>query len=144
MKIYTSYFAQIRNFPRNMIALSTAKFQPKWLKPGVSQNGIIWFPCPPLQPGASCDNLCEGKCNPKHPQNCQFLKNYRAQLDKINFKKFLLHIEALREEICAEEDFNDVDFAICVYEKYDNPCSERVVIQQWFKDNGAKIEEWRK
>ncbi len=144
MKIYTSYFAQMRNFPPNMIGLSTAAYQPKWLTRGRSQNGIIWFPCPPLQPGESCEGLCNGQCNPKHPQDCQFLKNYRAQLDKIDFKKFILHIEGLCEEICAEEDFNDANFAILTYETPKNLCSERIVIQQWFKDNFMEIEEWHK
>ena len=43
MKIYISYFAQIRNFPPNLVGLSTAIWNPKWLQKGRSQNGIIWL-----------------------------------------------------------------------------------------------------
>lgn len=34
MKLYTSYFAQLRNFPRNLVGLSTAVWNPKWLQSG--------------------------------------------------------------------------------------------------------------
>ncbi len=144
MTIYTSYFAQIRNFPPNMIGLSTAHWNPKWLRPNRSQNGIIWLDIPPLKPGASCDGLCEGKCSPKHPQNCQFLKNYRVQLDKLDFQKILFKIEHLAQIVKEDEGFEDVDVAILVYEKFNNPCSERVVIQNWFRANGYDIQEWHK
>lgn len=30
MKIYTSYFYQVRNFPINTVAFSTAMWDPKW------------------------------------------------------------------------------------------------------------------
>ena len=144
MKFYTSYFAQMRNFPKNLIGLSTAVWNPKWLSKGRSQNGIIWLDVPPLKPGPECEGLCFGKCEPKHPQNCEFLKTYRAQLDKIDFKDFISKIEELRNEVCAGEKFEDIDIAFLVFEKYDNPCSERIVIQQWFKDNGMEIKEWMK
>lgn len=144
MKIYISYFAQIRNFPPNLVGLSTAVWNPKWLNPGRSQNGIIWLDIPPLKPGKSCDGLCNGKCAPKHPNNCDFLKAYRKQLDKIDFKMLIEHLEALAKTIQLGENLKEVNFALLVYERRDNPCSERVIIQQWFKDNGMEIEEWKK
>jgi len=50
----------------------------------------------------------------------------------------------LRDKIRAGEHLDDVDFALLVYETPQNPCSERVVIQQWFKDHGMEIKEWLK
>ena len=144
MKIYTSYFAQIRNFPSNMIGLSTAVWNPKWLRPNRSQNNIIWLDIPPLKPGPMCEGLCEGKCNPKHPEDCQFLKTYRAQLDLLDFNVIMQKIDTLARKVKENESFNDVDVAILVYERYDNPCSERWIIQQWFRDNGLEIMEWHK
>ena len=144
MTLYTSYFAQLRNFPPNLIGLSTAVWEPKWLQPGKDKNGAIWLPTPPLKPGKSCDGLCNGKCNPKHPQDCSFLKEYRKQLDQINFEDFLRQLLELRDKIRAGEHLDDVDFALLVYETPQNPCSERVVIQQWFKDHGMEIKEWLK
>ena len=145
MKLYTSYFAQLRNFPPNLVGLSTAIWNPKWLQPGRDKNGAIWLDIPPLKPGAECEGLCEGKCYPKHPADCKFLQVYRTQLDKINFEQFISHLQLLSATIKMGEQLNeDVDFAFLVYEKYDNPCSERWPIQQWFKDNGMEIKEWKK
>lgn len=144
MKLYTSYFAQLRNFPSNLVGLSTAHWNPKWLQPGRDKNGAIWLDCPILKPGIACDGLCNGSCAPKHPNDCQFLKVYRQQLDTINFVDFIKHLEILCETIKTGENLEEVDFAFLVYEKYDNPCSERIPIQQWFKDNGMEIEEWHK
>lgn len=142
--IYTSYFAQIRNFPSNLVGLSTAVFNPKWLHPGKSQNGILWLDIPPLKPGHSCNGLCSGHCNPKHPHDCEFLKQYRIQLDNINFNEFLIKLNKLKEKIENNEHLNDIDFALLVYEVPTNPCSERVVIQDWFKANNLEIQEWHK
>ena len=144
MKLYTSYFAQLRNFPPNLVGLSTAIWNPKWLNPGRDKNGAIWLDIPPLKPGRECDGLCNGKCAPKHPNDCNFLKVYRKQLDKIDFKMFIKHLEALAKTIQFGENLEEVNFAFLVYEKYDNPCSERTIIHQWFKDNGMEIEEWKK
>ena len=144
MKIYTSYFAQMRNFPLNLIGLSTALYNPKWLQKGKSQNNIIWLDIPPLKPGKECDGLCNGKCINKHPESCAFLKTYRAQLDKLDFNEIINKIEVIARKVKEGEGFEDVDIAILVYEKFDNPCSERVIIQQWFKDNRMEIEEWHK
>lgn len=144
MKLYTSYFAQLRNFPSNLVGLSTAVWNPQWLNPDRDKNGAIWLDIPPLKPGRECDGLCNGKCNPKHPHDCDFLKVYRKQLDKIDFKMFIEHLETLAKTIELGENLSEVNFAFLVYEKYDNPCSERVIIKQWFKDNGMEIEEWQK
>lgn len=144
MKLYTSYFAQLRNFPPNLVGLSTAIWNPKWLNPGRDKNGAIWLDIPLLKPGKECDGLCNGKCMPKHPNNCDFLKAYHKQLDKIDFKMFIEHLETLAKTIQLGENLEEVNFAFLVYEKYDNPCSERTIIQQWFKDNGMEIEEWKK
>ena len=136
MKIYTSYFAQMRNFPPNMIGLSTAHWEPKYITPNRSQNGIIWTGIPPLKPGKECDGLCNGKC--------AFLKMYRKQLDKLNFNEIYNKIITIAQKVQEGEHWNNVDVAILVYETPKNNCSERVVIQQWFRDNGMEIEEWHK
>lgn len=144
MKIYTSYFAQIRNFPSNLVGLSTTVFNPKWLRPKKSQNGILWLDIPPLKPGHSCMGLCSGHCNPKHPQDCEFLKQYRIQLNNINFNDFLTKLNKLKNKIEQNEKINNIDFAFLVYETPTNPCSERVVIQQWLRENGIEVKEWTK
>ena len=144
MKIYTSYWAMVKYFPKNLVALSTVVWPPKWYQVGgKDKNGVISLHCTPMRPDHRCDGLCRGVCNPKHPQDCEFLKQYRKQLDEINFKDFIDHLLNLRQSLLSDNpNLDDIDFALIVFETPRNPCSERVVIQQWFKDNGLEIFEW--
>ena len=144
MKLYTSYFAQIRNFPKNLVALSTVIYEPKWYKVGeVDKNGIISIRCSPLRPGHSCNGLCDGKCVPKHPGDCAFLREYRKQLDAIDFDAFIEKLLDLRERLRVDfPDREDFNFVFVFFEKYDNPCSERWPVQDWIRAHGLKIEEW--
>jgi len=143
MKIYTSYFAQLRKFPPNLVGLSTAAWNPKWRPMGKDKRGVICVDCPPFKPGRECEGLCAGACNPKHPQDCAFLKTYKAQLDKINLSSLQEKLGKLGKQIADDEGFTDVDFAFLVFETPTNPCSERVAIQQYFKEHGISVEEWQ-
>ena len=142
MKIYTSYFAQLRNFPSNLVGLSTAVWNPKWLNPGRDKSGAIWLDCPPFKPGKECSGLCNGKCAPKHPNDCNFLQVYRKQLDRLDCNMIISKLEVLANKIMEAEDLPNIDFAFLVYETPQNACSERRVIQEWFHANGVEIEEW--
>ena len=88
MKLYTSYFAQLRKFPPNLVGLSSAVWNPKWRPMGKDKRGVICVDCPPFKPGRECEGLCEGKCDPKHPHDCAFLKAYKS--GKNNIKLFLI------------------------------------------------------
>ena len=142
MKLYTSYFAQLRKFPPNLVGLSTAAWNPKWRPMGKDKRGVICVDCPPFKPGRECDGLCDGSCNPKHPEDCAFLKTYKAQLDKISLIKFQNSLATLASKIAEQEKLTNIDFALLVYEIPSNPCSERVAIQQWGKEQGLNIKEW--
>lgn len=143
MKLYTSYFAQLRKFPPNLIGLSTAVWNPKWRPMGKDRRGVICVDCPPFKPGHTCEGLCNGSCNPKHPQDCAFLKAYKAQLDNLNIISIQESLGKLGTQIAQDEGFTDVDFAFLVFETPTNPCSERVAIQQYFKEHGINIQEWQ-
>lgn len=144
MKLYTSYWAQVKNFPKNLVALSTVVWEPKWYNVGsVDKNGVISLRCRPLRPGRSCDGLCDGHCEPRHPQDCAFLREYRKQLDAIDFDDFIQHLLDLQARLLEDfPDRTDFDFAFIFYEKYDNPCSERWAVQDWLRVHGVEIEEW--
>lgn len=144
MKLYTSYWAQVRNFPTNLIGLNTTVWPPKWRPLGQDARGVWVIDCPPLKPGHNCDDLCNGKCDPKHPQDCEFLKQYTRQLEAINFKHFMYQLFNLHERIAYDSDIKDFDFAFIFFEKYDNPCSERWAVQDWLRSHGTQIEEWTK
>lgn len=144
MNLYTSYWAQVRNFPKNLVVLSTVVWEPKWYKVGgIDKNGIISLRCPPLIPGEQCEGLCNGKCNPKHPKDCTFLQTYSKQLEAIDFNDFIDKLLDLRARLLDDfPDIDDFDFAFVFFEKYDNPCSERWPVQDWFKQHGVEIIEW--
>jgi hypothetical protein len=143
MKIYTSYWAMVRNFPKNLVGLNTTVWPPKWRPLGQDKRGVWVIDCPPLKPGIECDGLCNGKCEPKHPKDCQFLQTYYNQLCKLDFNNFLSHLEKLKLQIENGEQLDDVSFALIVFETPTNPCSERWKLQNWLKENGIEVEEWQ-
>ena len=143
MKIYTSYFAQLRKFPPNLVGLSTAHWNPKWRPMGKDKRGVICVDCPPFKPGRECEGLCNGSCSPKHPEDCAFLKAYKTQLDKLNLNSIQESLGKLATHIANDEGFNDINFAFLVYETPQNPCSERGPIQQWFREHNINCEEWQ-
>ena len=144
MKLYTSYWAMVRNFPKNLVALSTVCWKPKWKSFGKDNRGVWVLDCPPLKPGIECAGLCDGKCAIKHPKNCEFLQTYYKQLFKLDFNEFMDKLNKLHDKICEGEGLDDVDFAFIVYETPTNPCSEREAIKKWFKYYLIELKEWSK
>lgn len=145
MKLYTSYWARVRHFPSNLVILNTTVYPPHWYGPigQIDKNGVISLTCSPLRPGASCDGLCNGKCEPKHPTDCAFLREYRKQLDAIDFPAFMDHLLDLRERLRIDFPLDeDFDFAFVFFETPSNPCSERWPVQDWFRAHSVEIEEW--
>ena len=144
MKLYTSYWAQVRNFPTNLIGLNTTVWPPKWRPLGKDKRGVWVIDCPPLKPGRECEGLCNGKCEPKHPENCKFLETYYNQLMKLDIDKFMDNLNRLYKQFCEDCSFNNVDFALIVFETPQNKCSERWPLQVWLNYYGIKVKEWNK
>lgn len=143
MKIYISYWYQVRNFPKNLVGLNTTVWPPKYRPLGKDERGVWVIDCPILKPGEACEGLCNGSCNPKHPQDCEFLKVYYNQLMNIDFSKFISSLTNLKNKICAGEGLDDVDFALIVFESPKNICSERKPLMTWLTSNGIDVEEWK-
>ena len=76
MKFYTSYWAKVKVFPRNLVGLNTTVWPPKWRPLGKDKRGVIIVDCPPFKPGKKCEGLCNGKCSIKRPDKCAFLQTY--------------------------------------------------------------------
>lgn len=147
MKIYTSYFYQIRYFPKNLVPLSTCVWPPKYFGTPTTyfkdKRGVLCgLDIPPLKPGPSCNTLCVGKGCSKHPDSCEFLKKYYDQLTSLQFSSIIKSLQGLKERIEEGEKLQNVDFALIFYETPSNPCSERRIVQKWFKENGMEIKEW--
>lgn len=149
MKFYTSYFYQIRNFTPNMIPLSTACSDPSWFHQGqdklfvfTDKRGVInGLRAEMLHPDFSCSNLCKGSknCSDK-PENCEFLKKYIKQLEKIDFEKFLDFCGFCSDFYNRTEE--DTIIVLIVHEAWYNPCSERIPLQNWIKVHGYECREW--
>ena len=154
MKIYTSYFYQIRFFKPNMIPLSTAKFDPDWFHEGMGykhqwkdKNGV-WngLRAPEFAPGPVCEGLCYGPegCETHDPTSCLFLNAYRYQLDQLDYKDIIKRCEKIANKVKDFEQFEEEPvIVLIVHEATNNPCSERRVIQEWFAANGKEVTEWR-
>lgn len=155
MRIYISYFYQIRFFKRYMIPLSTAVWDPKWYH-AFRGNGNIFkdkngvyngLRIEQFMPGKGCNNLCHGSenCESHDPTSCDFLKKYREQLDQLDFSTILNGLIEYSNSIKQIEGFpEDPVIVLIVHEAPHNPCSERRVIQEWFRDNGYILPEWTK
>lgn len=152
MKLAVSYFYQIRNFKKNMIPVSTAMWDPKWYHANQGENfifkdkrGILnGLRILPFHPGASCEGLCGGRegCEEKGPENCKFLKVYREQLEKLNLEEIMTDINNLANWYKEENKLEEEPIVVfIVYEAPNNPCSERWVLLDYFKDKGIECKE---
>lgn len=150
-KFALSYFYQIRFFKQNMLPLSTAVWDPKWFHAFNDMNyrffdkrGVLnGARCTPFVPGESCDGLCRGRdaCQTGDPTSCAFLNEYRKQLDKINVPLFLAAMSEVARELLPDIPEDEVTIVFIVYEKPDNPCSERWVLLKWFEDHHINCKE---
>lgn len=143
MKIKISYFANMRNFNKTIIPISTAMWDPKWYhKPDSptyrDKNGVlVGLRFDALSPkGIDCACPCENAKS--RVDECKFLRDYRDKIFKIDFNDFKSHLMKLATSYANNEgiDIDDITIALMVYEVPSNPCSERSVIRDWLQSNG--------
>lgn len=148
MKIFTSYFYQIRNFKPYMIPLSTAVWDPKWYHQNSRDKSIIYLDkngvyngtrVEPLVPGSDCEFLCKGRevCK-DDPDSCEFLKRYKEQISRLNISQFL---DSLKELEVLNKTNHETYIVLIFYETPDNPCSERIIVTDWLRTNGVDVKE---
>lgn len=151
MEIKISTFHNIRNFKPYMIPISTAMWDPKWYHDNQGPSHVfkdkrgVWngFKYHSLAPGITCENLCRGPetCG-STPDCCPFLQNYGKQLNNIDFDVMIRELEHLAQLVKKKEGFKeDPVIVLLVYEKPDNPCSERWELKKWFTSHGYELEE---
>lgn len=153
MKFYISYFYKIRFFKPNMIPLSTCFHDPAWFHENKGHSHVykdkrgvyIGLRAEPLMPGPLCEGACAGPehCVEKGKGSCDFLTSYNIQLHSLDFNEIIARSENLATRIQKKEGFEEEpEIVLIVYEKPDNPCSERVVLKRWFQENGIELVEW--
>jgi len=153
LRIFTSYFYQVRFMEPWDIPLSTAVWDPKWFHDFYGQEHIFLDKRKVLNglrfeafaPGSSCEGLCRGpaRCKWNNPEECAFLQAYQRQLNLLQVADVMPVLEdmvsAFQEGFKTHRDCNIV---FLVHEAPDNKCSERTVIQQWFRQRGFDCDEW--
>ena len=151
MKIYTSYFYNVRFFKPYMIPLSTAIWDPKWFHEFKGQDHIwrdkngVWngLRIEQLNPKSCHASGCP--CVARTYKECEFLQEYRQGLRGIDFEKLVTELKNLGEFMKEREEFEEEpEIILLVHEAKDNPCSERVPIQEFFREHGIKVREWSK
>ena len=142
IKIYTSYFYQIRNFKQNMIPISTCLSDPKWFKPPkgkeyyIDKRGIICgLRYEPLIVQSQGTHYCP--CENKKALNgkCPTMQEYRQLLETVDFNRM---IKAFN--FCLNK-FNKDTIVLIVYEAPNNFCSERESLQNYFISHGLECNE---
>lgn len=152
MKITISYFAQLRNFKPNMVPISTAVYDPKWFHDNkgndykfIDKKGVLnGVRCRNLAPNSECSKLCKGRVNCEdEPECCLFLKKYKEQLDVIDKEKFCTYCDtvAISCSSVLHVPVDELTLVFMVYEKYDNPCSERECLLNFLNSCGYCAKE---
>lgn len=147
MKIKISYFSMARYFRANQIGISTAAWKPKYWTYGQNKQGsVIGIEEKSLSP-SYIEQFCSHECIHKELlPRCPFLKAYIKYLNTIDFNNYLLpEFERIAEEVRKINNFEgDPEIILLVYEKPDNPCSERGPLIEYFKTHGVILEEYQK
>lgn len=140
MKIYTSYFYQIRNFKPWMIPVSTAISDPVWYRPPrgkeyyIDKRGIVcglrYEPLIVQREAQHCMCPCENKIG---APICSSMQEYEQLLFSLVDKERTLKAF----NYCAEKfrrlfDNEEPIIVLMVYETPDNKCSERYALQKFF------------
>ena len=154
MKIKISYFYQIRFFQPYMIPLSTCAFDPQWFHAFTKDYSFVFkdkrnvyngLRAEPLHIPYDINHECGTDLCSKHPNECNFMKKYKDYIYSLNFEDIYQRCERIGNLIKSIEKFEEEPVIILiVYETPKNPCSERIILKQWFKDNGYELEEYLK
>ena len=133
MKIYTSYFYQIRNFKKNMLPVSTAISDPAWYRPPegkeyfIDKRGIVCgLRYEPLIVQRYGEHICPCESKDLAPACPTMIEYEQLLFSLVNKEKTLKAFE-----YCCNK-FNADTIALMVYEAPTNPCSERAALQKFF------------
>lgn len=152
MRLYTSYFYQVRFFAPYEIPLSTAKSDPKWFHNFKDQSHIfldkrgvvngVRFDA--FVPHPSCHDGCHGyKSCMGLPTDCSPMRDYRRQLDTLDFPRVMAILEETAQTVVQAFSLDrEPTFIFLVHEAPDTICSERFPIQEWFASHGVDVQEW--
>lgn len=134
--IYTSYFAQLRNLPNNVIPISICGKVPDWY------SGLQYKKLAPKYSFFS-----EWK---KNHDNDYYIEHFNVEvLDTLSVHRVLIDLQNLvSEEVRSKMDVlfwlnPDWHIALICYEKPSDFC-HRHLVADWLLENGIECNEWIK
>ena len=152
MKIYTSYFYQIRNFTPNFIPVSTCLSDPAWYRPPenkeyyIDKRGIVCgLRYEPLIVQRYCTKSCIGERSicpfAIGDYNCELMPEYEQLLYySVDKEKTLKAFEHCLNKFKKELNFKEEPIiCLMVYEAPSNLCSERIALQRFFQCQELQI-----
>lgn len=132
--IYTSYFAKIKNLPKNILPVSICAKSPSWYQ------GMEYKKFAPKY-----DFFMKWK---ETQDNNYYIECFREQvLNKLDFTRTIselqINLPLEIKEIMKSPIYNNKDYHIVLtcYEKPTDFC-HRHLIAQWLKENNIKCEEY--
>lgn len=151
MKIFISYFYQIRFMPNNLIPVSTAIWDPIWYHDSMgtdhiyqdNSGRIIGLRIPELSPiKVHSEPHCSKGCL-QNPDSCGFKSKYYQYLCELDFNKLMDHITEISKMSQGVLELNELpDVCLLVHEATNNKCSERESIIKYFNNYGVIVTEW--
>ena len=119
--IYTTYFAQLRNLPPDIVPISICGKVPDWYK------GIQYKKLAPKYGFFM-------KWKQDH-DNDYYIEHFQEEvLDQLDISDVLINLYSLSD---------DKNIALVCYEKPTDFC-HRHLVAKWFKENRVECEEWTK
>lgn len=128
--IYTSYFAQLRNLPKDIIPISICSKAPVWY------SGLQYKKLAPKY-----EFFTEWK---KNHDNDFYIKCFNEQvLSKLNSTDVVLELKKLAAGFAHNGDSTNPQIVLICYEKPEDFC-HRHLVSMWLNDNGFECKEWVK
>ena len=157
MKFYITNFANMKYLTERCIPISTCLSDPAFFHNNtrdksicfLGKNNILYGIREPLISPVYLkeeDCICQKECQFKaiNP-NCPFLCAYSNYLNTIDFDSLLSEFERTAEEVRKVTNFKgEAIIVLLVYEAENNPCSERVPLQNLFKTHGIDLKNLNK
>ena len=138
MRVYTTYFANIRNLPDNVVPISIAlKSPPGWA--GAEFKKLA----PPYQLLKTYKQSITSTNIDKNNVYVYYIKRYfESVLYSLEPESVLSELELLAAERYYSPD-NDYDVALVCYEPPTDFC-HRHIVSEWFRLNGIECKEYNR
>lgn len=137
MKYYISYFGQMRNFPPNLLPVSTVMWEQPWFAGTIEKLEELIVPQSVISHLEAHHEMCQKNCPLSLP--CGFMTAYLDYLHTLDFNQVLIKLNLMTLRHPRVDSI-----VLMVYEKPSCKCAERPCLQQWFKENGIELKEWEK